>query len=191
MTTPYITHRVLLLLDVQEGMLSGKKAVPAATQVRSNITTILNHARHKANPPPLIIHVRNDGGSGEPDEIGTPGWQLIHKPLPNEQIIDKSKNNAFAHTRLAKLIPEDAEIVVVGLQSDFCVRATCSTALGRGNTVLLIRGSHTTFDRLEVLHGGGITPARTIEREIEAELEEAGVVVLDMKDLPNIFADDR
>jgi len=80
---------------------------------------------------------------------------------------------------------------VVGLQSDFCVRATCSTALSRGNTVLLIRGSHTTFDRLEVLHGGGITAAHKIEREIEAELEEAGVVILDMKDLPGIFADDR
>ena len=39
--------------------------------------------------------------------------------------------------------------------------------------------------------GGGITPARKIERETEAELEEAGVVVLDMKDLPVIFADDR
>ena len=147
-------HRVLLLLDVQEGMFTGKKAVPASTQVRSNITTILNHARFKAEPPPLIIHVRNDGGSGEQDELGTPGWQLIHKPLPGEQIIDKSKNNAFAGTKLGNLIPEDAEIVVVGLQSDFCVRATCSTALGRGNTVLLIRGSHTTFDRLEVLHGG-------------------------------------
>ena len=207
-TAPH--NRVLLLLDVQEGMLSGKKAVPAATQVRTSITTILNHARYKAKPPPLIIHVRNDGGSGEPDELGTPGWQLIHKPLSGEQVIDKSKNNAFAGTNLTKLISEDAEIVVVGLQSDFCVRATCSAALGRGNTVLLIRGSHTTFDRLEVLHGGyhdrlrsvassnkfyqsggGITPAGKIEREIEAELEEAGVVVLDMKDLPKIFADDR
>ena len=39
--------------------------------------------------------------------------------------------------------------------------------------------------------GGGITPARTIERETEMELEETGVVVLDMKDLPVIFADDR
>lgn len=147
------SNRVLLLLDVQEGMFAGKKAVPAATQVKSNITSILNHARYKAKPPPLIIHVRNDGGSGEPDELGTPGWQLIYKPLPGEQIIDKSKNNAFAGTKLAKLIPEDCEIVVVGLQSDFCIRATCSAALSRGNTVLLIRGSHTTFDRLEVLHG--------------------------------------
>ena len=146
-------HRILLLLDVQEGMFTGRKAVPAAPQVRSNITTILHHARYKANPPPLIIHVRNDGGSGEPDEFGTQGWQLIHKPLAGEQVIDKSKNNAFAGTKLGKLIPDDGEIVVVGLQSDFCVRATCGAALSRGNTVLLIRGSHTTFDRLEVLHG--------------------------------------
>ena len=146
-------NRVLLLLDVQEGMFTGKKAVPAATQVKSNISTILNHARFKAKPPPLIVHVRNDGGSGEPDELGTPGWQLIHKPLPGEYVIDKSKNNAFAGTKLSNLIPEDGEIVVVGLQSDFCVRATCSAALSRGNAVLLIRGSHTTFDRLEVLHG--------------------------------------
>ena len=151
MATP--PNRVLLLLDVQEGMFVGKKAVPAANQVKNNLAAILNHARTKATPPPLIIHVRNDGGSGEPDEIGTTGWQLIHKPLTGEQIIDKTKNNAFAGTKLGKLIPEDAEIVVVGLQSDFCVRATCSAALGRGNTVLLIRGSHTTFDRLEVLHG--------------------------------------
>jgi nicotinamidase-related amidase len=147
-------NRILLLLDLQEGMFSGKKAVPAATQVRNNISTILNHARFKVDPTPLIIHVRNDGGSGEPDERGTPGWQLIHKPLPGEQVVDKSKNNAFAGTNLTELIPKDAEIVVVGLQSDFCVRATCSAALHRGNTVLLIRGSHTTFDRLEVLHGG-------------------------------------
>ena len=191
-------------------MLSGKKAVPTAPQVKNNITTILNHARYKANPSPLIIHVRNDGGSGEPDELGTPGWQLIHKPLAGELVIDKSKNNAFAGTKLEQLIPGDAVIVVVGLQSDFCVRATCSAALDRGNNVLLIRGSHTTFDRLEVLHGrliivydlwqsltefcrsgGGITPARKIEREIEDELGEAGVVVMDMKDLHVIFADDR
>lgn len=155
-------HRVLLLLDVQEGMFTGRKAVPAATQVRSNINTILNHARHKANPPPLIVHVRNDGGSGEPDELGTPGWQLIHKPLPGEYVVDKSKNNAFAGTKLGKLIPEDGEVVVVGLQSDFCVRATCSAALSRGNTVLLIKGSHTTFDRLEVLHGGRYYRLRSV-----------------------------
>lgn len=149
-----MANRVLLLLGVQEGMFSGKKAVPAAIPVKKNISAILGHARYRAKPPPLIIHIRNDGGSGEPDELGTAGWQLIQRPLPGEQAVDKSKNNAFAGTQLGKLISEDAVIVVVGLQSDFCVRATCLAALDRGNTVLLIKGSHTTFDRLEVLHRG-------------------------------------
>lgn len=65
----------------------------------------------------------------------------------------------------------------------------CSAALDRGNEVLLIRGAHATYDRLEVLYGGGTTPASRISSEIEAELEEAGVHVLDLKDLSDIFSE--
>jgi hypothetical protein len=54
----------------------------------------------------------------------------------------------------------------------------------------MIRGAHGTYDRLEVLYGGGVTSASQIEAEIEGELEEAGVHMLDMKDLGAIF-DDR
>lgn len=99
------------------------------------------------------------------------------------------KNNAFTGTSLGDIIPPDAEIIVAGFQTDYSIRATCSAALGRGNEVLLIRGAHATYDRIEVLHGGGITPAKRIEAEIEAELEEAGVHLLDMKDLGGIFTD--
>lgn len=56
--------------------------------------------------------------------------------------------------------------------------------------MLIIRGAHGTYDRLEVLYGGGVTSAAQIEAEIEGELEEAGVHLLDMKDLSAIF-DDR
>lgn len=104
-------------------------------------------------------------------------------------VIDKRKNNAFAGTTLGEIIPPTAEIVVAGFQTDFSIRATCSAALGRGNEVLLIREAHATYDRIEVLHGGGITPAASIELEIEEELEEAGVHLLDMNDLPVIFMD--
>lgn len=88
---------------------------------------------------------------------------------------------------MSEIVPSEAEIVVAGFQTDYSIRATCSAALGRGNEVLLIRGAHATYDRIEVLHGGGITPANRIEAEIEAELEEAGVHLLDMKDVEGIF----
>jgi len=184
------SSRVLLLLDIQVSMLSAPPiGVPESHAVKENLAKILTQAR-KAKPPPLIIHVRNSGDHGEPDEPGSPGWQLIFKPEPLELVVDKLKNNAFAGTKLGEIIPTSAEIVVAGFQTDYCIRATCSAALGRGNEVLLIRGAHATYDRIEVLHGGGITPASRIEADIEAELEEAGVHLVDMKDLLGIF-DDR
>ncbi|KAJ7727604.1 Isochorismatase-like protein [Mycena metata] len=184
------TRRVLLFLDVQAGVLSDPPlGVPSAPLLRTNIALILARAR-AATPPPLIIHVRNTGDFGELDEPGSRGWQLVHAPLAHEPVVDKRKNNAFAGTKLGELIAPDAEVVIVGLQSDFSVRATCSAALGRGNEVLMIRGAHGTYDRLEVLYGGGVTAAAQIEAEIEGELEEAGVNLLDMNDLGAIF-DDR
>jgi nicotinamidase-related amidase len=182
-------HHVLLLLDIQVAMLADPPiGVPASHLVRNNLARIIAQAR-SARPPPLIIHVRNTGDVGDPDEPNAPGWELIFPPLPGEHVVDKLKNNAFAGTNLAEIIPHDAEIVVAGFQTDFSIRATCSAALGRGNEVLLIQGAHATYDRIEVLHGGGITPAKKIEAEIEAELGEAGVHLLDMKDLPGLFTD--
>jgi len=179
--------RVLLMLDVQNGLLADPpKGVPSTKTVRNNIQRILDIAR-AADPPPSIIHVRNMGDIGEFDEPNTPGWELVFPPLADEHVIDKLKNNAFAGTSLGDLIAPDAEILVVGMQSDFSVRATCSAALGRGNEVLLVRGAHATYDRFGVWNSGGVTPAYMVEAEVEAELEEAGVVLLDMNDLNCIF----
>jgi len=164
--------------------------VPASPAVYPNLSTLLASARKavgESSSPPLIIHVRNNGDQGDPDEPLSPGWSLIFPPLPNEIVIDKRKNNAFAGTSLSEIIPPEAEIIIAGFQTDYSIRATCSAALGRGNEVLLIKGAHATYDRIEVLHGGGITPASRIEADIEAELEEAGVHLLDMKDVEGIF----
>jgi len=182
-------HHVLFIIDAQVNMLQNPPhGVPSSATMRANILRILAEAR-RAEPPPLIVHIRNNGDPGDPDEEGTPGWQLIYDPLPGEPVINKNKNNAFAGTRLGDVVSCEAEIVVIGMQSDFCIRATCSAALGRGNEVLMIRGCHATYDRVDPSDGGFITPASKIEAEVEAELEEAGVMLFDMKDIPGIFSD--
>ncbi|KAL0567252.1 hypothetical protein V5O48_014738 [Marasmius crinis-equi] len=182
-------RHVLLLLDLQSSNLSAPPTgIPSSDTLHTNIHTILSLAR-SSFPPPLIIHVRNSGDQGDPDEYGTKGWELVFDVKEGEGVVDKRKNNAFAGTRLGEWVRDDAEVVVVGVMSDYSVRATCSAALGRGNEVLLIRGAHGTYDRVEVLYGGGVTPANTIETEIEEELEEAGVHVLEMRDIQGIFTD--
>jgi len=116
----------------------------------------------ESSSPSLIIYVRNNGDQGDPDDPLSPGWLLIFPALPNEIVIDKRKNNAFAGTSLSEIIPPEAEIIIAGFQTEYFVRATCSAALGRGNEVLLIKGAHNTYDKIEVLHGGGITPASRV-----------------------------
>lgn len=161
--------------------------VPGSGAIRQNVLRILEQAR-SAHPPPLIIHVRNTGDRGEPDEKDSDGWELITPPLlPSEIVIDKRKNNAFAETQLGEKIPKDAEIVIVGFQTDFAVKATALAATARGNEVLLIRGAHGTGNGIEVLHGGGIKPASRIVQEVETELEDAGVHVMEFNSLSGLF----
>ena len=179
--------RVLVVLDVQHNMLAEPPAgVPAGAVVGPNIAAIRAEAR-TVDPPPRIVHIRNCGDAGEPDESGTAGWELVHSPRAGEFVVDKRKNNAFSGTALDRIVPATAEIIMVGMQSDFCIRATCSAALSRGNEVLLVRGAHATYDRIEYHNHGLVTTAAEVEREIEGELEEAGVIMLEMKDLPGIF----
>ncbi|KAM5540039.1 hypothetical protein V8D89_006179 [Ganoderma adspersum] len=181
--------RVLVVVDVQHNMLADPPAgIPAGAVVGANIAAILAKAR-TAVPPPRIVHIRNCGDAGEPDESGTAGWELVHEPRDGEFVVDKRKNNAFSGTPLDRIVPATAEIIMVGMQSDFCIRATCSAALSRGNEVLLVRGAHATYDRIEYHNHGLVTTAAEVEREIEGELEEAGVIMLEMKDLSGMFTD--
>lgn len=185
---PCFSCRALLLIDVQANMLSEKKGVPSSQSVRQNIQRILDHAR-SAKPPPRIIHVRNCGDPSDPDAPNTPGWQLVFSPLPHEHVIDKRKNDAFADTKLGELIPRDAEVIVVGMQSEYCVTATCKSALDRGNVVILIKGAHATYDCVEIWNGGSVTKAPVIEADVEAKLEDAGANLLEMKYVSKLFED--
>jgi nicotinamidase-related amidase len=189
-TTPALTaaSRVLLVVDVQANMLADPpRGVHSAAMIHRNISHILEVAR-SVIPPPLVIHVRNTGDKGDPDEPNTPGWQPVFPPLAHEPIIDKLECNSFAGTKLGELIEPDAEIVVVGMQSDFCIRETCIAAVGRGNKVMLVREAHATYDGEPEGKGGIAKAASTVEQETESELKGVGVVLTDMSDVPGILA---
>src|SRR5882762_4744046 len=186
--SPANISRVLLVVDVQVNMLvDPPEGVPSAAMIRANISQIIEQAR-SANPPPLIVHVRNTGDKGEPDEPNTPGWQLVFPPLAHEPVIDKPECNAFAGTKLGDLFTPNADIVVIGMQSDWCIRATCIGGLQRGNKVMLVKKAHATYDGRPEKLGGVAKRASSIEAEIETELKEAGVISVEMSDLSSIWA---
>ncbi len=158
----------LLLIDVQQNMLAGAEPVPDATAVSATIAETLAKARAAGAP---VVHIRNNGGAEDPDAPGTPGWELVHEVAPGEQVIDKFEPDAFAATALSDLLPPRTDLVVVGMQSEFCVRETSLSALRRGHRVSLVRGGHATYD--------GQVPAAQTARDIERELNDAGVSIVD------------
>jgi nicotinamidase-related amidase len=160
-------NTVLLLVDVQRNMLFPPTPVPSAGVVSFAIEDLLRRAREAGA---LVVHVRNCGTDGDPDVPGAPGWELVHEVRSGEHVVDKHAPDAFAGTELGSLIPQGADVVLAGMQSEICVGATAMAALHRGHHVTLVRGAHATYD-------GGL-PAAVVSRQVEEGLREAGVSVL-------------
>ncbi|MGI5187516.1 isochorismatase family protein [Promicromonospora sp. CA-289599] len=83
-------------------------------------------------------------------ERGTPGWALADglTPQPGEALVHKAYRDAFAETELAEVLEslDATRLVVVGAQSDFCVRTTTQRAAALGYDVTLVSDGHTTRD---------------------------------------------
>jgi nicotinamidase-related amidase len=162
-------NRTLLLIDVQRNMLLPPHPIPDAAAVGSKIAEILERARRAGA---TVIHVRNNGGPDDPDAPGTLGWELIHDVARQEAVVDKRTPDAFTGTELGNLLAHTSEVVIVGMQTEYCVRETSRAALQRGLAVLLARGAHATY-------GDRNRTAAEIAVATEAELAQEGAQILD------------
>lgn len=159
---------VLLLVDVQKNMLLPPEPVPDAEAVRPVLDDLLARARSAGAP---VVFIRNSGGAGEPDEPYTPGWELVHDVRPGEHVVDKPTPDSFEGTPLAGLLPPLAPLVIAGMQSEYCVRATALRAIEEGHPVTVVRGAHATYD--------DDVPAAQTSHRVELELAAAGARVAD------------
>ncbi|MDN4614841.1 isochorismatase family protein [Leifsonia sp. F6_8S_P_1B] len=159
----------LLLMDVQRNMLEGETAVPDASRLRGVLKGLLDAAREAGA---AVVHVKNDGGPGDPDEPGTPGWELAFARRSGEFVVRKDVPNAFqSNPALADVLHAMGvdTLVVAGMQSELCVQATAVGARERGFAVLVPAGAHGTFD--------GEEPAAAIAERVDLELAAAGIEV--------------
>jgi streptothricin hydrolase len=167
--------RALMLIDVQRNMLEPPTPVPSAGSAREALHDLLLRARREGA---LVIHVLNDGAPGDPDEPGTDGWQLVFPADAGELIVRKDQSDTFAaNSALANELSarEITEVVIAGLQSNYCVAESSRGALKQGLRAILASGAHATYDEGE--------PASVISARIEQELAREGIVVLPCRDL--------
>lgn len=133
---------VLLLVDLQRGVMKGTKA---SSSVIANIAQLLDRARAEGAPVIWAQH------SDEQLTHGSPDWEFVPElvPLAGEAVVQKHFNSAFEDTVLEhKLAGCDASrIVLAGAATNWCIRATAYAALERGYDLTLVEDGHTTSDQ--------------------------------------------
>ena len=138
------TRTALLIVDVQNGVVAGSHERDA---VIANIATVLEGARRHGAP---VIWVRH---SSEELVKGGDGWQIVPEltPLEGEPIVEKTYGDAFEDTSLEEVLSRlrVARLLVVGAQTDACIRSTLHGALVRGYDATLVSDAHTTEDLTE------------------------------------------
>ncbi|MEV0848124.1 isochorismatase family protein [Streptomyces sp. NPDC049954] len=158
---------VLLLIDLQRSVFAPPDPVPEASALREAVAVLLAGARDSGT---RVIHVRHNDPREPGCVPGSPGWHLEHAVREGEPVLDKTRADAFEGTGLGELLPEGATVVVAGIASGLCVRATVLAALRRGRPVRLVRGAHADWD--------GAEPAAVSMRAVERELSAAGAHVV-------------
>lgn len=134
----------LLIIDAQIAMLQGAYL---ADEVVAAISEALRRARAIKAP---VVFLRHGHASFAPMMRGAATWEIDPRltPQPGEVVLDKRASDGFWETDLEETLQnlDVSRIVVAGLQTEFCVDATCRAALSRGFDITLVADGHTTGD---------------------------------------------
>ena len=139
-------NTALLIIDVQVAMFSSKNAkLYNGDMVLANIKSILEAAR-KTNMPVVFIQHTDD----EEFTKGLSTWEICQEisPLSSEIIVEKSNCDSFYQTKLQNALQEMGieNLIIMGMQSEFCVDTTCRRAFSMGYGGILVEDAHSTFD---------------------------------------------
>jgi nicotinamidase-related amidase len=97
-----------------------------------------------------VIYIQNNGSAGDPDEYGTLGWKIHHsiEPLEGDLVIQKRTPDAFHNTGLNDTLKSlnIKKLIIVGLQTEYCIDTTCRRAYALGYDVTLVKDAHSTWD---------------------------------------------
>lgn len=136
---------ILLVVDVQKGITDNR--LYAYDAFISNIKKLIDSAR-KNNVE--IIYVQHDDGPGTGFSIGDKDFEIADQVAPggDEKVFIKTINSCFGNADLAEYLKQsgEKELIVIGLQTNFCIDATVKSAFERGYKVIIPEGTNSTFD---------------------------------------------
>jgi nicotinamidase-related amidase len=137
-------NTALLVIDVQNGAVEGAHERDA---VVANIAGLVEKARQEDVPVVWVQH------SSENLVQGSDPWRIVPELAPDasEPLVEKTYPDSFEETTLETVLSGlgVGRLVVVGAQTDECVRSTLHGAIVRGYDATLVSDAHTTENNTE------------------------------------------
>lgn len=122
---------VLLVVDTQKAITNSR--LYQFDLFESHVKELIKKARHNNIE---IIFVRHDDGVGNELTKGNDGFEVYDgfQPYDNEIVFDKNVNSSFKNTGLLEYLMQKEEntIIIVGLQTDYCIYATIKAGFEHG-----------------------------------------------------------
>lgn len=133
----------LLVIDIQKGITDNR--LYNFESFIDNTKRIIDAAR--ANQIE-VIYFQHDDGPGTGFSIGDEDFEIANQvtPMDEEKVFVKDINSCFGNEEFVDYIKNEDTLMVVGLQTNFCIDATVKSAFERGYKVIIPQGANSTFD---------------------------------------------
>jgi nicotinamidase-related amidase len=135
-------NTALLVVDVQNGAVERAHERDA---VVANVGSLVEKARQEQVPVVWVQHFDEQLAKGSDD------WRIVPELTPGdaEPLVEKSYADSFEETTLETVLSGHGvgRLVIVGAQTDECIRSTLHGAFVRGYDAILVSDAHTTEDQ--------------------------------------------
>lgn len=157
----------LLVIDVQRALFTRPNPIYKAKQLIETINILVDRS-HLFGVKVIYVQHANQSFLKK----GTEGWQF-HPGLSRgevDSLIQKKQGNAFLDTPLQSELEVRGiqNLLITGLVTQGCIRATCLGGLERGYRISLVEDGHSNYNQ----------EAAAVIEKWQKELELAGVEII-------------
>ncbi len=160
---------ILLVIDMQKGLVDEDLY---AFDIFIDRTVRLVDVARKNNIE--VIFVQHDAGPGSGMSVGDEDFEIVDQIVPKEgeKVFVKTINSCFGNREFKEYMESqvDKRLMIIGLQTNYCIDCTVKSAFERGFEVIIPEGTNSTFDNDYMT---GETTVRYYNEDVWEELVEA------------------
>ena len=135
----------LIVIDMQKALMDDE--LYNRDGLLKNVAALIDAARANGVE---VIYVQHDAGPGTGFSVGDEAFEIADEVAPRagEKVFVKTINSCFGNKDFTAYLEaaKDETLMIVGLQTNYCIDATVKSAFERGYEVIIPEGTNSTFD---------------------------------------------